>query len=87
MCQITEGIVMKRQEWSLLYLAILGIVIAGLCTFGVPTSMLVCVVLALVCPPIMIFIPGGTVAATKGILTPKAATITSPRQMATLQRR
>jgi len=60
---------MKRRELSLTYFAILGIVIAGLYTFGAPTSTLVCTVLALACPPLMIFIPGGRVTATKGIAT------------------
>lgn len=65
---------MKRQEWSLIYLAILGVIIAGLRTFGVPASTLVYAALALACPPIMIFIPDRVVAATKGIAAPPKAT-------------
>jgi hypothetical protein len=59
---------MKRRELSLTYFAILGIVIAGLYTFGAPTSTLVYMVLALACPPLMIFIPGSRVT-TKGVAT------------------
>jgi len=68
---------MKRREWSILYLTILTIVIAGLSTFEAPASTLVYAALALACPPMMIFVPGGRVAATKGIAAPKATARTS----------
>jgi hypothetical protein len=68
---------MKRQEWSLLYLAILAMVVVGLFTFGVPTLTLVYAAFALACPPMLIFVPGGAVAAPERIAASQATASTS----------
>jgi len=70
---------MKHREWSLLYLVILTIFVAGLYAFEVPTSTLVYAVIALACPPMVIFTPGCRAAATQRVAAPNAATHAAPR--------
>jgi hypothetical protein len=68
---------MKRQEWNLLYLVILAMVVVGGFTFGVPTLTLAYAALALACPPMLIFMPGGAAAAPERIAASQATASTS----------
>jgi hypothetical protein len=76
---------MKRQEWNLLYLVILAMVVVGGFTFGVPTLTLAYAALALACPPMLIFMPGGAAAAPERSQHRRPPPAHRCRQVATLQ--
>jgi hypothetical protein len=72
---------MKHQERRI-YPAILAVIIVGLITFGVPASAMAYAALALICPLVMIFMPGVVGTGRAVATTERVAALATPERAA-----